>query len=315
MSAARRPASRGVALINALVVVAALAAISAALLVRAQLAVERQALRGGTDQLAAYLDAGQAQALAELAINLDQLGDQGLRLGLAWEQPREVPIDRGRLAWRFEDLQGRFNLVWLASETEWGDLARAAFVRLAAEQGLGRALTDRLLAAAGPDAAARAQALGAGAAPDLPLNWPGLLAGVARAADGGPAALAPLWPLLAALPPEAGLNPATAPLPVLAALLPGPSDRDWEDFEAARRLGMISGPETMVEYAERFWPEETLDLLMRLPMTDEPAWFGLTLQAWLDSATLRRSAVVSLAQPDMPGPSAPRVVFSLPIVP
>jgi len=311
----RRPwRSRGVALVNALIVVAALAAISAALLIRAERAVERQGLRGGTDQVVAYLDAGQAQALAELRQNIDNDRANGIRPGQAWEAPRDVPIDRGRVAWRFADLQGRFNLGWLGGDGEWSESARAAFQRLAEGQGLSTALAGRLVEAAGPDARARAAAFGAGAAPDLPLVLALQLAAVARPAEGGPAALAPLWPLIAALPPDSRLNPDTAPLAVLQALLPGPSESDWAAFDAARKLGLISGPEGLIAHAEANWPDETVELLSSLPMGQGSDWFELDMTARLDSATLRRSAVVTLTSPLNPVRSDPRVVVSLPIV-
>jgi len=310
----RRPRSRGVALINALVVVAALAAISAALLIRAELAVERQAMRGGTDQAAAYLRAGQSQALTELQTNIDAVRAVGIRPGQAWNQPRDVPIDRGRVAWQFHDLQSRFNLAWLSDEGEWGEIARAAFLRLAEGQGLSSSLAGRLARAAGPDTVARSGAFGTGTAPDLPLILPSQLIAVARPADGGPAALEPLWPYLSALPPEARLNPDTAALPVLQALLPGPSDSDWEEFDAARTLGLISGPEGLMNHAEQFWSDETLELLSRLPLESGSDWFELNMQAWLDTVTLRRSAVVSLISPMNPAGSEPRIVLSLPIV-
>lgn len=304
--------NRGVALVNALIVVAALAALAAALLLRAGQAQERLALKFTADQAAAYLDAGQAQALAELARLLE--AGAPVRPGQGWDQPRDMAIGRGRVAWALADLHGRFNLAWLAYDGAPGDLARAAFLRLAEGQGLPLALAERLLRAAGPDPIQRAGALGTGAAPDLPLLTPLQLAPVPRADEGGAAALAPLWPLVAALPPEAGLNPNTASLAVMQALVPGLAPADWDAFQAARDAGAFADPGGLLAHAAEHWPETALATLVSLPLDTAPAWFALELRAELDSLVLRRSAVVALAVPGDPALIAPRVVLSLPIV-
>lgn len=304
--------NRGVALVNALIVVAALAALAAALLLRAGQAQERLALKFAADQAAAYLDAGQAQALAELARLLE--AGAPVRPGQGWDQPRDLAIGRGRVGWALADLHGRFNLAWLAYEGAPGDLARAAFLRLAEGQGLPLALAERLLRAAGPDPIQRASALGTGAAPDLPLLTPLQLAPVPRPDEGGAAALAPLWPLLAALPPEAGLNPNTASLAVMQALVPGLAPADWEEFQAVRDAGAFADPGGLLAHAAEHWPETALAALVSLPLDTAPAWFALELRAELDSLVLRRSAVVALVSPGDPALIAPRVVLSLPIV-
>lgn len=320
MRAGSRRSSRGVALVNALLVVAALAAISVALLARAERSVERLALKAGSEQLGAYLDAGQAQALADLARALAARTDSSLRAGQGWDLPRDVPIDRGRVGWVIEDLQGRFNLAWLADEGGWGDLARAAFVRLAQDQGLSPMLAERMMRAAGPDAIARATAMGTARAPDLPLILPQQLAAVLRPADGGAAdgdaaSLAPLWPLLSALPQGTPLNVATAPLPVLQALIPDLPAADWEDFALARAAGLIVDGETLFQYASQSWPEGVVARLSALPMAPGSDWFELRLTARLDSLARGRSAVITLTDPADPARPAPRVVLSLPIVP
>lgn len=308
---------RGVALVNALIVVAALAAISAALLLRAGRTHERLALGLAADQAGAYLDAGQAQAMADLARVL--AAGEGIRPGQGWDQPRDLAIGQGRVAWRMAELHGRFNLGWLAFEGPAGEVARAAFLRLAEGRGLPPALAQRLARAAGPDAIQRAAAFGTAAAPDLPLRTPRQLAAVARADEGGAAALAGLWPLLAALPPEAGLNPNTVELAVIQALVPGLPPHEWDRFEAARAAGAFAEPDGLFAFAVEYWPEEALVTLSALPLDAAPAWFELDLRATLDSVTLRRSAVVTLIPPEDAPPAviaapAPRVVLSLSII-
>jgi len=314
-----RPQVRGVALVNAILVVAALAAISVVLLVRAERAQERLALKATGDQIGAYLDAGQAQALAELAAVLDDQPDGRLRPGQGWDVPRQVPIDRGQMEWSMQDLQGRFNLAWLADEQDWGDRARAAFRRLALSEGLSEVLTERLIAAAGPDPLARASALGLGTAPELPLLLPRQLAGVARPEDGGAQALAALWPHLAALPPGTGWSVATAPLPVARALIPGPDLAGWEAFALARLAGAITDRATLLAFAGQSWPAGVVAELEALPLADGTRWLELRLQARLDSQTRGRSAVLSVDPPDGAAPPGarvePRLVLSVPMDP
>jgi len=317
-----RRTSRGVALVNALVVVAALAAISAAVLVRADHARQRQSLRGTVDQAAAYVQAGQDQALAELVTLLARQPPGPLLPGQGWDLPRQVPIDRGELGWTFADLQGRFNLTWLSDEGDWGAFARESFGRLAESLGLEPPLIARLIRATGPEGIARAAAFGVARSPEMPLASPRLLAAVARAQDGGPGALAPLWPHLAALPAGTGFNPETAPLPVLQALLPGIDPADWVAFEAARQSGELAATGGTQAHAARFWPEAASETLARLPVAEGPDWLELTLEARLDSRALRRSLVIVLEPPQastapalvVPGaPFVPRVHLSLPL--
>lgn len=311
-----RGRARGVALVNALVVVAALAAISAALLIRTERALERQTLRGQIDQIAAFLDAAQDQALADLQRILEDRTEPGIRPGQGWDRPRDVAIDRGRAGWHFTDLQGRFNLALLADEGDRGDLARAAFLRLAEALEIPEALAARLIRAAGPDALARASALRLPRAPELPLVTPLQLSGAARPAEGGAAGLAPLWPLVAALPADAGLNLETAPLVVLQAFLPGIEAEDWLAFEALRASGGLDELGGVQGYASQFWPEEANAALAMLQLDEESDWFELRLTARLDSRSLGRSAVVTL-RPDQsnrrPVDAMPRVVFALPL--
>jgi len=315
VSRARPPSHRGrrgVALVNALLVVAGLAAISAALLLRAGHAIQRQGLREPALQVAAYLDAAQARAMAELAAALAVAAGGQEMPDLS--RPREIAFDRGRIGWTFAPLDGRFNLNWLGDPGEWGQQAARAFAQLAEGQGLSTELAARLARAAGPDATARAAAVGSRTPPDLPLLWPGQLLAALRPGDGGAAALAPLWPLVAALPPEAGLNPGNAPLPVMQALVPGLSAAAWARFEAERASGLFDSPDVLIDYASALWPDAAFSALVRLPLDNAPDRFELSLTARLDSLMLRRSVVVALdpgADPERP---ALRVLLAVPIV-
>lgn len=300
--------NRGVALVQALIVVAALAAIAAALLAQARQGTEGLALRSEGAQAAAWLDAGALQAAAELTALRD---GRTLRSGTGWDTPRAVPIGAGRIAWQASDLQGRFNLTWLAAEGEAGAAAASAFLRLARAQGLPAALAERLARAAGPDAVARAAAFGTAAAPDLPLLTPRQLALIPTEDEGGPGALAPLLPLVAALPPQATFNPLTAPLPVLQALVPGPTARDWVEFDAARAAGALESAEALLTWAADRWPPGAQAAAARLPLGGAAAWLDLSLTAELDGRVRRRSVVLAV-RPGASGAPALEPVLTLP---
>jgi general secretion pathway protein K len=303
-----RRAPRGVALVQALIVVAALAAIAAALMAQARRGTEGLALRAEGAQAAAWLDAGTAQAAAELAVLLD---GRSLRPGAGWDAPRAAPIGTGQVGWRAQDLQGRFNLAWLGAEDEAGAQAAADFVRMARAQGLPAGLAERLARAAGPDAVARAAAFGTAAPPDLPLLTPRQLALIPTPAEGGPEALAPLLPLLAALPAQATFNPLTAPLPVLQALIPGLSPRDWAEYDAARAAGVLDSAEALLAWAAQHWPPAAQDAAARLPLGGAATWLALDLEVALDGQARRRSVVLA-ARPGPTGAPILQPVLSLP---
>lgn len=225
------------ALVNALVVVAALSAVAAALTIRSQDAGLRLAQRQAADQLTLHLQAATALAQRQIAA----AAAQGMHHpGQDWARPRAgIEIDGSGgpalLGWQIDDLQGRFNVNWLAAPSPappengngggggpeaWRHRAEAALAILGSRHGNSPAADDRLAAAVratagGDPGIAEAGPGGAGLPPGpLPLPEPLLAAG-------GIDDPARLLPLLAALPADSALNVNTVHPEVLAALLPG----------------------------------------------------------------------------------------------
>ena len=127
--AARR--DRGFVLVNALVLVAALAATATLLLSRAERGRAQLEAAQLADQLTLALDAFDALALTRLAQDRGN-SDHGNE---SWAQPRQaLPLARGEVAGEIQDLQGRFNINWLSSPDN--RLAQEAFARLLAQLGL-----------------------------------------------------------------------------------------------------------------------------------------------------------------------------------
>lgn len=279
---------RGMALIQALVIVAAVAGVATALLVRAEAARTRLQARADADQLALYLDAGVTMVRAML----DTLPPEGpVHRGQVWAQPRGgLVIDRGSLAWQVEDLQGRFNLGLLAQAGANGETARAAFLALAAAVGIAPETARRMADLAGPDPARRAAAAAPGRPPPLPLVDPGQLAPLA---SDDPGAFDRLRPLLAAIPVEAALNINTAPPEVLAAHFPGLDRLSRETLLSHLRRTPATSVDALLEWAERTLPAAAADLLGAFDLSTGSDHFSATLVARLDSAMLRRSVDLS----------------------
>ncbi|WP_333830793.1 type II secretion system minor pseudopilin GspK [Pararhodobacter sp.] len=304
-----RHPTRGMALINALLVVTALAAVTLALLARTDAARQRLGMRFAADQAGLYLNA--AELLAHRVIDTSTPLDF-VHAGQAWAMPRAAePIDQGIAGWQMSDLQGRFNVNWLSRTDGMGEAARIALPLLARGQGVPAEVASRLRIALDPLSLFRDSAFGGGAGtsapPPLPFAAPDTLRLVAGA---GGARLDALMPLLTALPRDTAMNINTLRPEVLAAFLPGLRPRELEELEARLRDAPFPDVSGFLEWAEVvFGPENTL-LLENLNLTTGSDWFEARLIARLDTVVLRRSAVVH-RHPDT-GRSV--TVFSMPEV-
>jgi general secretion pathway protein K len=141
---------RGFVLVNALVLVAAMAAVAVFLLARAEAGRARLEQGQSGDQIGFYLDGFDALAMTLLdndPPSIDHASD-------AWAKADySVPVDRGEIAGRITDLQGLFNLNWL---TDSGNTrAPAAFETLLARIGISAQSGQAIVAylrAGGPEA-------------------------------------------------------------------------------------------------------------------------------------------------------------------
>lgn len=298
-----RSRTRGVALINALVIMIALAGISTVLLVRAQTAIDRLEGQQRADQTVLYLDA--AEALVRQLVGTTEAPHHR---GQAWAQARsDEEIDRGHAGWRVDDLQGRFNLNWLMQQEEGDDEswdAAASLARLLSALDLPAAVADRLSDAAGPDQRRRAAAFaGSGInPPPQPLTLTRQLHGLSGIDQ---ALWRELAPYLAALPADSALNVNTARLSVLGAALPLLDQSALDAIETRRaRQPFESGDDFIT------WVDAALGIALAPdidddddipedgqpspipPLTGGSAWFEAALTARLDSVVLQRTVVV-----------------------
>jgi general secretion pathway protein K len=213
----------GFVLLNALVLVAAFAAAAVVVLERATRAHQRQSEMQNAQQSHLYLDAFEVLAMA--ALTRDQQGGVVDHLREPWAQigkggrDRSMALDRGEISGHLVDMQGKFNVNWLANP---GDLAAVeSFGRLVAHLGLSERLTQEIVAFVSPKGP-KNQA-------DFNRMTPAIIA------RGGPVMFvdqlrvmptlsdrdyARLRPFLTALPSDSQINLNTVSAEVLAGFLP-----------------------------------------------------------------------------------------------
>ncbi len=283
--------NRGMALINALIVVTALAAVTLALLARTEAARQRLAMHLNVGQAELYLNAAEQMAhrLIQTSAPIDYVHG-----GQAWATLRSgLEIDQGNVGWQMQDLQGRFNINWLSREGSMGEAARIALPLLARAHDVPDAVATRLRTAVDPNSLFRASAFGGGTAvstpPPLPLNLPDTLRLVSGA---GGARLDRLMPFLAALPPDTALNINTVSAEVLAAFIPTLRPAELAELISRRRDAPFPDVAGFLEWSEVVFGAENTLLLETLDLTTGSNWFEVRLLARLDSIALGRSAIV-----------------------
>lgn len=206
-------AQRGFVLVNALVLVGALAAAAAVLLARAEMSTTRQAAWQTAAQAEAYLDAFDTLAVALLQADTAGSADHA---GEAWARPiRAAELDRGEVTGRIEDLQGRFNINWLAVPEDRH--AQESFARLLALHGLPPGLRAGITGFLAPGGPAEKAAYTDTTPHGGPVLDPRQLRGIPGLTDDQ---FARLSPLISALPTDSKLNVNSAPPQLLAAWIP-----------------------------------------------------------------------------------------------
>lgn len=279
---------RGFALVNAVIIVGALAAVAVAVLTRGEAARGRLADLAAAGQAGHYAEAA-ALVLAAVLV-ADAEGGETDDAGEGWAEPRkDEPIDRGSVDWQMADLQGRFNLNWLAAEDEFAPLARAAFIRLAGLQGLAPQLAARAAEALDPDAEGRDAALRGGPRGSRPrpgaLVGPGELMLVEGMTE---ADLARLAPVVAALPAVATLNLNTALPEVVAAFLPNQSPAAVARAMSRVRRPVASVEEYRIEVLNPLAGGDSEALLPGAMLEVGSEWFEARIAARLDGTVLRQ---------------------------
>lgn len=255
---------RGFALVNALVMVAAIAVIAASVMATASVSQRRGAFVAHTAQLEQYLE-GTALMLPALAVaTVPRSGP--IAPVQDWARSYSFPVGRGEVAGRLVDLQGLFNLRWIeAGDEEW---ALFVFAGLCRNAGLDPSETQLLR-----DAVVRAGPLGQ-------LHWPGDLVPLSGV---DPRRLAGLLPLTTVLPPAVRLNLNTAAPEILVALLPEvPRSRIDALLALRARQALVSADEFRFRLAPDLDPASD-PRLQALRPTIRSEWFRAEISSRMAS--------------------------------
>lgn len=213
-----RGSDSGFVLVNALVLVAAMAAAAVFLLARAeggrarlQSGQQEQVLRHGLDAV---------EALSRGLLDRDLRAGPIDGLDDAWRIPvQDVALERGRVSGQIIDQQSLFNVNWLADPQN--DSVQDSFNVLLSQLGLSPVVGDVLTAFVSPQGPLNTQAYRALSPPMAPLGGavflPEQLEAIPEIVTRDFERLAPY---ITVLPPGSKVNVNTVIAPVLAAILP-----------------------------------------------------------------------------------------------
>jgi len=298
---------RGFVLLNALVLVAAFAAAAVFVLERAERARQRQAEVQNVGQARLYLDGFEALVLTllsrdQLAGSLDHRGEAWAKVGGA----QAMTLDRAQVRGQIHDLQGRFNVNWLANPADV--VAAESFARLLTQLGLPGRLGPEITGFVSQNGPADVQAY-------TQLS-PGVVA------KGGPVVFLlqlqvmpglsdrhyeRLAPYLAALPSDSLVNLNTVSPQVLTSLLPGSNLAGLAQALRSRQQQPFVSVEDFVTRAAVALPEGTIPEDEQLRFTVGSEWFHSDIAVELEGRILTRQTFFQRR----PLPYGPQVAFRL----
>ncbi|THD76794.1 general secretion pathway protein GspK [Thalassobius vesicularis] len=284
---------RGFVLVNALVLVAVLAAIAVLLLSRSDAGRTRLAASLGASQLELNLSA--AEALAVTLLNREGDGRPD-HLGRGWARGLEdADLDPGRVSLVIEDLQGRFNVNWLSSGQNVA--ASEAFARLLAGLGVSQNDQARIRSFVQPGGPSDKSAFLALDPPQDPVGGAVMMIDQIMDLPLSDRTRARLGQLLTALPGESVLNPNTAAKPVLAAFLPELTAAQIDALIAQRRKEPFRSVGDFLAFVGLATPDDGTPAPPQqlgadmLGVTSD--WFALTVNAQLEERTATRRALLN----------------------
>ena len=271
--------SEGFVLVNALVLVAALAAAAVFVMSRAETGRARLSAVQTSDQLTSYLDGFEAYATSRLVVGVEAVATGA------------VDVDRGAVSGALIDMDRKFNINWLAAgnASELEEVLRRALATVGARA----AVADIIIEAVSPGQVGNRRAYRAMDPPLNPVGGPRTLPSELRLIQGlTPSDLTKVERVATVLPSDSGLNINRADPVVVAAFFP-----EVTQPQIARILAQRDdAPFTSVQY---FLDEVALvqgsavgtDVDVSV-LTVDSTWFEVTAQARLDGFSARRTTVL-----------------------
>lgn len=282
---------RGIALINALVMVAAISAVAAGLLFKAENSRMRLIMLQEGAQVSLYLDA--AEDLLPLVLERDWEDDPDIdHRGEIWANENyAMSIDRGVVHGALFDLQGRFNINWLSDPDDHA--ARAGFDRLIAALGLPSPLASAVAGYVVPNGPSNPANYVNRAIAVVPAAKPLQVLEELRLVDGmSEEFYHQLLPFVAALPFETTLNCNTASAQVLGAFLPAASRAALRRMIARREQTPFASLGDFRNRGESEIHQGVFDDVDLGRFGVSSSWFTATLEASLMDMQQSRRVVV-----------------------
>jgi general secretion pathway protein K len=271
--------------------VLAMAAAAAALMALSSRSLTHIAALQGAAQGRLYLGAGEPLVASVLeqdhtdAPEVDHLGETWATEGYS------VPVDRGQLAGRIHDLQGRFNLNWLSREDDLE--AGRAFQRLVDALDLPATLGPAVRDFLHPDGPRDPAPYVNRPVPVRAAGGPVARVDDIRAVSGmTDRALARLRPHLAALPADTALNVNTATAPVLAAVVASAGPRGAERLVQRRDAAPVKSAGAFARQVRDLFGPAAAEALPAGRIAVRSNWFAARLEVTLDATRRRRMIVL-----------------------
>lgn len=281
--------SRGLALINALLIVAAMSAVAVLLLQRAEASRVRMAYTQEVIQAKAYLDGFEALLMQQL--DADRKRGTADHLQEPWAQKNyTVQIDRGQASGTISDLQSKFNLNWLAGgDAVFGPEAFAALmVAMGQRDSLRQAITEWVSEGGPVDKSPylnrRVRLAPTGGTAAL-LDELRLVSGMT------PQIFARLEPVLTVLPGEGVINVNTAPRVVLLALMPELPPATINALLAHRRDTPFDSEDSFYAWLQGKLGQEVFENFDLGRFVVSSRWFEARISVTLGQTRLQRRVI------------------------
>lgn len=281
---------RGFVLVNALIIVAALAGAAVFLLARADAGRVRLQTEQSAGQLGYYLDA--FEALSVTLLNQDMQGGDVDHPGEDWAKADyNVPLDRGQVSGVITDMQGLFNLNWLTDPTNLS--APEAFDLLLARNGISPSTGDAIRAFMQPGGPRNRQIYAASRPALDPVG--GALFSIEQLADIpnlAPDDLAKLKQVATVLPGDSKININMIPADILAGFVPQVRPAALSAVLITRTRVPFTSVDAFMEALNTAAGQDLSEDVDASRFSVASDWFGVRISAELQGQTASRTSVL-----------------------